>query len=138
MSERITVPVRASSSLSKGHLSLAVDGWAAGLSLICLVHCLALPLLATSLPVLGLWSDSVWVHVGLLGLALPTSGWAFWRGWQRHGHRWPGLLGGAGLALLSLGIALHAQGDAERWLTVSGALALVIAHVGNVRLPAAD
>jgi hypothetical protein len=76
-----------------------VDGIAVSASLLCLVHCLALPLLAASLPALGLFvTHSLLVHALLLGVALPLGLWALARGWRRAGW-WPLALGLAGFTI---------------------------------------
>ncbi|WP_162953530.1 MerC family mercury resistance protein, partial [Pseudomonas aeruginosa] len=41
----------------------ALDSSAIALSSLCLLHCLALPLLAAALPLLGRWEQAEWVHV---------------------------------------------------------------------------
>jgi hypothetical protein len=111
------------------------------LSLTCLVHCLALPLLVLLAPALGTWfAMPEWVHAAILMLALPAATFAMTDGWRRHRRALPVLLAGAGLGLLAAGLAAHegwlALADpetADRLLTSMGAITLATAHVLNWR-----
>jgi hypothetical protein len=113
----------------------AVDRLAIGLSILCLVHCLALPIAVLAAPaleaaVLGTESPVHWV---LLGLALPISCYALWHGFRHHGHRIVLVLGAIGLALMLFGVS-HVAGHAfEMPLTVVGVALLLAAHVQNIR-----
>jgi hypothetical protein len=110
-----------------------------GLSLTCLIHCLALPLLILIAPALSRWiALPEWVHAAILLLALPAAMIAMRGGWRRHGRLTPGVLAVVGLGLLALGLAAHegwiAVADravADRMLTSLGALMLATAHVIN-------
>lgn len=112
-----------------------LDRLAIGLSALCLVHCLALPVALLFAPaleavVLGTESPFHWV---LLGLALPVSGYALWHGYRHHGYRNPLLLGLAGLFIMLLAVAHVLSERLETPLTVVGVLALLAAHLGNIR-----
>lgn len=101
-----------------------------GLSALCLVHCLALPWLLASLPVVmpaalpeGL-RDTEWLHTALILPVLLVSGPALLRGkpvqWQS------GLVLGAFAALIG---GLFVGNEAgEQGLTVIGAVLLMAAH----------
>ncbi|MBJ7439165.1 MAG: MerC domain-containing protein [Sphingopyxis sp.] len=111
------------------------------LSLTCLVHCLALPLLILLAPALGTWiAMPEWVHAAILMLALPAATLAMKDGWRRHGRALPALLAATGVGFLAVGVAAHegwmALADpetADRLLTSTGAVALVTAHLINWR-----
>jgi hypothetical protein len=117
------------------HPSPLADGVAVSASLLCLAHCLLLPLLVSILPVLGLLADdSLPVHAALLGLALPLGLWALGRG--RHRAGWgPLALGLFGFALMAA--ALMTSEPHERLLTVAGVSLVAIAHWRNWRAAAA-
>lgn len=57
------------------------DAIGIGLSGLCLIHCLALPVLLSLGPAL-VWMENEWVHLGLAGLALLATLNAM-RGWPR-------------------------------------------------------
>jgi hypothetical protein len=111
------------------------------LSLTCLIHCLALPLLILLAPALAAWiAIPEWAHAVILMLALPAAMLAMADGWRRHGRALPVLLAGAGLGLLAAGLAAHegwlalADPDiADRLLTTVGAVTLATAHLLNWR-----
>lgn len=110
------------------------DASAMALSGLCLLHCLALPLLAALLPLFGAWSRAEWVHAVFAGVALPLSSGTLWRA-HRH-HPLPAALwamaaaGLAGLLLGTLGWPSHAW---ETPVTVAGSLLVAGAHLWNWR-----
>lgn len=109
---------------------------AGGLSGLCLVHCVALPLVSVLLPGLG-FAESDGVHLALLTLAAPLAIAVLAVGRRRHAARWPLAAGTGGLVLM--GLALLAPTEvAERVVAISGGAALIAAHVGNWRLRHAD
>ena len=114
-----------------------LDQGALGVSLLCLVHCLALPLLIVALPVLGtLVPPQWWVHPLIFAVAAPLATVALVRGWRDHRDRRPGLLGAVGLMLLGLGLLGAVTDAAEVGLTVAGGVVLGAAHLLNWRLSA--
>lgn len=111
-----------------------LDISAISLSVVCLLHCIALPLLIAVLPLWGMqFIGDERVHAGLLFAALPVSVIGLWLGARCHRHRWFMLTGFAGLALMMLGVTASAE-VLEHTLTVAGVLLVVIAHFLNWRL----
>ncbi|MCW0377706.1 hypothetical protein NB697_000552 [Xanthomonas sacchari] len=110
------------------------DASAMVLSGLCLLHCLALPLLAAALPLFGVWAEAEWVHVVFVAIAAPLAGLALWRGHRRDALPWP-LWTLAALGLLSLLAGAFGIPDeaSETAMTVSGSLALAGAHLWNWR-----
>lgn len=109
------------------------DMAAIGLSSLCMVHCLALPVLAASLPVLGAWAEAEWVHWLFVALAAPVSLLAFVRS-SPSGLSWGCVaLAILGLAALIAGIAGWPDHEAETVMTVIGSGLLAAAHVLNWR-----
>jgi len=114
--------------------SARLDAVGIVLYILCLLHCLALPLIATG--VLA-WAASEQVHVGLtLALAVVVLAVAL-PGYRRHRQA-------AVPALLVIGVTLfigavlfgEALGEArETALTILGSVALVAGHLLNLRLP---
>lgn len=111
-------------------------GDAAGLlaSTLCLLHCLALPLLLAAFPALGWTGGHDGFHEAMVGAALLAALCGLGPGYAAHRRIGVPLLGGAGLACLAL--AVFAVGP--RWghavetaLSVAGALLLCAAHLRN-------
>lgn len=109
----------------------AGDALAIGLSGLCLVHCLALPVLASLLPMLGAWADAAWVHWAFAAVAAPVSLWALTRPHVAGPSRTALTLASAGVLLLIAGAA--AGHNAETPLTVTGSFLLAAAHLLNWR-----
>ncbi|RIV85516.1 MerC domain-containing protein [Aurantiacibacter xanthus] len=110
------------------------DGVAISLSAVCVVHCLALPLIIALLPALSQWLHlPEAIHAWLLACAIPVSMLVLGKSAHRHrAARGTLLLGIAGLALM--GGALMAPTETlETVITVSGAALLASAHVQNWR-----
>lgn len=113
-------------------LTRILDASAVGLSGLCLLHCLALPVAVAFLPFTGAWAEAEWVHLLFLGVAVPVSITALarsggWRSWQVGG------LALVGLVLLAGGALLVSDPRAEVGLTGAGGLALASAHLLNWR-----
>lgn len=104
------------------------DGLAVGVSGLCLIHCLALPLMASLLPLAGAWAEAEWVHWLFVAIAAPVSLWTFTRR-PRSGPL--AALAVAGLAFLVAGAAAFPSHGWETGLTVGGGLLLAGAHILN-------
>ena len=114
----------------------ALDGAAAALSSLCLLHCLLLPLGLGLAPIISGLSETVlhgpvWLHWALLALAAPVSVYALWRGVELHGDGRPWKLALMGFLLMAGGAASHNLGPQEQILTVVGGLVVAIAHWRN-------
>jgi len=112
------------------------DFVAIGLSAVCLVHCLLLPVAVAAVPFSHGWlgHDEVAAHWLVFGVGLVVTSWALGAGFRRHGAAVVLLVGVAGLLVMLMG-AIHLF---ERWLeatlTVAGALIVGAAHVLNLKL----
>lgn len=123
---------------AEGAAVRGLDGVAMALSLLCLLHCLALPLVIGLLP---LAAASVigneQAHVWLLAAAVPTSVLALVAGWRWHRDAAVAWLGGIGLGLMLLAVVAIRQrwigAGAEQALTLAGAGLLAFAHWRNYR-----
>lgn len=114
------------------------DVTAIGLSVACILHCLALPLALTLLPTLpvGMLTDEQF-HRWLLVAIVPASTIALVIGCRNHKSLAVPVIGSAGmLLLLWAGFAGHdTLGETgERVVTVIGALVIAAAHIMNQRL----
>ena len=118
---------------SKSKSSNWLDGVAVGLSALCLIHCLALPLLVAGLPFLAQFSEGH-LHAQMLVLVLPLSIVALGLGFRHHRNTWIVLAGVLGMLILVVGATVaHSELglSADRAFTIVGALILATAHFYN-------
>jgi uncharacterized membrane protein len=110
-----------------------LDGVAVGLSALCLIHCLALPIIVAGLPFMAQFADGH-LHAQMLWVVLPLSIVALGLGYRHHSNLRIILAGCAGMALLTIGALVahdHWGVAADRAFTISGALVLAAAHFYN-------
>lgn len=115
-----------------------MDKAAIGLSLVCTVHCLLLPVLLVMLPTLGgtALGDERF-HQWLLFAVLPLSIFALSIGCHRHKQKVILLLGLLGMAALTFAALLGHEllGEiGEKVVSVLGASLIALGHWGNHRL----
>ncbi|MGY0503837.1 MerC domain-containing protein [Luteimonas sp. e5] len=132
-------------SQSSSHLRNADRvGFAA--SMLCAVHCAAMPLLLALLPTLGLGAGG-WVDIdqGVVVFATLLAAATLTIGWRRHRayHAWSLLLPALGLLWFATFGPFHDHGGGrDAWLhagmMVSGGLLLAAAHLTNMRLSHRD
>ncbi len=112
-----------------------LDKAAVTLSGLCLLHCLALPLVLIALPFINAVSlDGL--HAEMLLVVIPISTVALLLGFRRHGKRRILLAGVVGMALLIFGGTVahdHYGVIADRTLTIAGAIVLAFTHYRNSR-----
>jgi len=132
------------------------DKFSICLSMCCILHCLALPVLIVLLPsISSLWINDEIVHVYLVLLAIPISLFAMVKSLKVHNNYRCISLAVIGLLLLIVAIFMHDIGSffgeqghgeehghnehhgigglLEKIFTVLGALVLVSAHILNLR-----
>lgn len=116
-----------------------LDAVALMFSGLCLVHCLALPVLIAILPL----AASSFVagerfHQWLLLGVVPTSVLALGWGWRRHRSRlvfWLGVIALTLMTYAAFGRQINDLSEAgDRWLTVVGASMLALGHLRNYQL----
>ena len=113
-----------------------LDRTAIALSGLCLVHCLALPVVVALLPFLGQFGDEH-LHAEVLIVVLPVSLVAFLLGYRRHRNVPVVACGLAGALLLLIGgTVVHDSFGiwADRIVTVAASLMLAASHYRNNRL----
>lgn len=113
-----------------------LDGAAVTLSGLCLLHCLALPVLVAGLPFLAQYEESH-LHAQVLVLVIPLSVFALGLGFRRHRDRRVPVAGALGMLLLVVGATVaHSKLGltADRLFTVAGSLVLAAAHFFNTYL----
>jgi len=112
-----------------------LDRVAITLSGLCVLHCLAMPLLLIMLPFIGQISEDHF-HLQMLLLVIPVSSFALLLGFRRHRHTGTLIGGIAGmLLLLAGGTWVHSEIGllADRLTTIAGSLLLATAHFYNSR-----
>lgn len=106
------------------------------LSSLCALHCLVTPFVTLSLP---LWVYTIHyspVHLFISFFIFPVAAFAFWSGFNKHHQKWVLILGGLGLALLSVGLITPSTRSQLRWndvLTILGSFFLISGHFLNRR-----
>lgn len=106
-----------------------MDLYAVGLSTLCVLHCVALPVLVALMPVVGQAAENELVHRVLAVAAVPVSLRVIWKTRPLNRNR---LFVGAallGLALLLLPAFVEAVSAYEEPITVAGGVLLASAHI---------
>lgn len=105
-----------------------LDFYAGGLATLCLLHCLALPVLIAALPLSLALVDSHWLHQVIVVLAAPATLWVVARGQPGPLFTWVAL---SGLVLLVVAAFVEPAEPYEEPLTVLGSILLASAHGWN-------
>ena len=113
------------------------DKFAIGLSMLCAIHCLLLPLLLIALPsISALQIENEAFHFWMLAAVIPTSLYALSIGCKKH-QRYRLLSWGiSGLILMLTAVFFGndiAGESGEKILTLLGAILVAVAHWGNFR-----
>jgi MerC mercury resistance protein len=119
------------------HLSRHFDQIAIALSAICIVHCLALPIVVTVLPIAALsLGDNQHFHGLMLWVVVPTSLVGLLLGYRLHQRAGLVALGALGMAVLAAAATYGHAGwplVLEVAVSVAGSLMLGAAHWLNFR-----
>ena len=103
------------------------DRLAIALSLACVIHCLALPVILIAVPsIVAVYLDSEYFHMWMVLAAIPTSIYALTLGCKEHKRNEFIVI--AAIGLIFLLSALFFGEAAEQPLTVAGASFLSLAH----------
>ena len=111
-----------------------LDIFGIGLSLLCVIHCVATPFIILLAPTIGAYLESELVHqialVFVLFMAMPT----FIRGYKQHRNIISLVLGSVGISFLFMALLLsEVSEEFETILTVIGSILTVSAHFYNIR-----
>ena len=110
-----------------------LDMSAIGLSFLCLLHCLAFPIVLVALPILEITLENHnLVHWIFFLIAFPLSLLALGIGVPKE-RRWLWVPASIGLALMLVGAIHDISGEYETHLTLLGATLLAFAHFMNWR-----
>ena len=106
-----------------------LDLYAVGLSTLCVLHCVTLPIFVSLMPVAAQAAESELVHRILVVAAVPVSLSVIWKTRPVHGN---GLFFAAvlvGLVVLLLAAFMEAVSPYEELITVAGGVLLGSAHL---------
>lgn len=105
-----------------------------GASVVCLVHCLAMPFLLTGAAAWGARGHEAF-HIGVALVSIPLALVAAWPGYREHRDRGVLLLLLGGAALFGTSVALHdTLGEAGALLvSLAGSVLLLSGHLRNYR-----
>lgn len=119
--------------------SSAIINWdtlGIGASLFCAIHCLLLPIVLSTLPLLGVeLLENMVVEIAVLLISMLAGVFALYFGYKRqHNKFWPILVFGLGMTAMITG-NMHFQqwNAAESILKSVGVLCIVTAHIANWR-----
>lgn len=119
------------------NIQALTDKAAISFSMLCMVHCLAMPLLIVLLPSLAaLPLQGEAFHLWMLVAVVPTSAYALTMGCKKHQDYRVMLVGGIGLTILVAAALLGHDLLGELWekaFTVVGATIIAIGHVWNFK-----
>ena len=106
-----------------------LDLYAVGLSTLCLLHCVALPVLVALMPVAAQAAESELVHQVLVLVAVPVSLRVIWKTRPVKDNRLFVGAALAGLGMLLLAAFVEAVSAYEEPVTIVGAMLLGSAHI---------
>lgn len=117
------------------------DAAGVALSLACGVHCLLTPILLLVLPSLGEAFHNPIVHKGIAIGVTAVAAFALWRGYRRHRHALPLVLGTIGVLTVWGALAIpHETHDHDHFhlpagtiVTLIGSGFLIAGHLLNIR-----
>lgn len=104
-------------------------------SLLCAIHCAAVPFLLSMAPLAGLrFLDNPMIEYTFIALSFSIASIALVQGYRKHHHRW------LALAIATIGFILIGSGQVlepewkEALLTAGGGTIIAIAHLVNWKL----
>ncbi len=106
-----------------------LDLYAAGLSALCLIHCLAAPLIVIMIPVMAETAQSELTHQVLAFIAVPVSLLVIWQTLAAHGNKLFITAALTGVGLLLTAVFVEAMSAHAEQITIVGALLLSSAHL---------
>lgn len=123
---------------SKKSRSSFWDSFGVGVSALCVVHCVLLPVLIFVAPAIlsGVVPHEDWTHAVLLGFILGIAGVAFITGYRVHGQIRPVLWMVAGVLIITYATFFAHSQLGHMWepvIAIIGSLALIRAHILNHR-----
>lgn len=117
--------------MKNSSMGLPLDFIGFGASLLCALHCAALPFFLSLIPLSGLqYLDNAWIEYTIIFASFSIASYSLIQGYLRHHQKLALLLVTAGFALIGTGHFLGHEWN-EALLTASGALIVAVAHLLN-------
>ncbi|UTW59920.1 MerC domain-containing protein [Kordiimonas sp. SCSIO 12603] len=114
--------------------SSVMDRIAMAASGLCVVHCILTPILIAVLPAIAVYAEiNHDIELLLIGVMLPLSAFALFRGYKCHCSMQPTVNAAGGVALLLLAQLVLESETGELIASVAGGLALITAHIINIK-----
>ena len=104
------------------------DAVAVSLSVLCVIHCLAFPMFAATLPLFGVLSEAEWIHKLVVTIAIPVSILSFSLTNCKSTRLLFLFFAATGFCFLIAGAFFESLERYETLLTVCGAVLLAGAH----------
>lgn len=103
-----------------------------GASLLCAIHCVALPVFFSTLPLMGIeLMENIWLELLTIAISMLAGGWAIWRAYRHHhGIVWMPVSFVAGVLLMVAGNFVQVEW-VEMLTKALGAVVLVAVHIIN-------
>ena len=112
----------------------SLDRLGTSASLLCAIHCAALPMALAALPAFGLaWLDSKWVDWTMVALAACVALGAHWKGLLLHKRCLPAGVAAVGLLTIVTAILLLNGSAQHHYIQASGATLVAGSHLLNRR-----
>ncbi len=113
-------------------LKINYDKLGIAASIACAIHCAVLPLIMTSLPVLGInIINNFWFEIAMILLALGIGIYSLTHGFKKHHHQLlPIFIFSSGMVLLLMKQVFHQQ---QIWFLIPAVALIVTAHFINYR-----
>lgn len=113
-------------------LKINYDALGIAATIACAIHCALLPLVLTSLPILGFnILNNFWFEIGMILLAMAIGIYSLMHGFKKHHHhKLPLVVFLIGISLLILKQVFHAK---QIWFLIPAMILIVTAHFLNYR-----
>lgn len=109
-----------------------LDSISVTVSLLCVIHCVLLPILLTTLPLWGFEVlENSYIEFGTILISLVAGGWAIWKGYWKYHHHISILL----LFVSGIGVMITANFTEKEFIEMIlkgiGAMLIVTSHIMN-------
>ncbi len=108
-------------------ITTPIDSAGFTLSVLCVIHCLFLPIIGTGLPILGALSEIEWLHKALVLFAVPIAISLIISTKQQKVQ----IMAIFGIVLLFAAAFFPGFHDVEKLMTAIGGLSLALAHLSR-------